>query len=443
MNPNTTPEVIPAPQSKSSITRRDFVRTTAAAAALGAITAPTLGHSRDKRGDTIKIGLVGCGGRGGGAAAQALSADPNVVLHALGDVFADKVQTTRSNLKKHSDAKRIDVPDSRCFAGFDAYQGVIDSGVDVVLLATTPIFRPMHLEYAIKKNKHVFCEKPVAVDAPGVRKVLQLAQEAKKRNLKLMSGFCWRYSHPQRATYAKLLEGAIGEIRSIETTYLTGPLSDKPRKAGWSDMEWQLRNWSAFTWLSGDHIVEQAIHAIDWISWAMGDKMPVKAYANGGRQCRKGEWTGNMFDHFSVCYEFANGARANHLCRQIPNCTNDNTAYFMGTEGFCRSNPWNPECVIENNGMEMWRYEGENPNMYQVEHNELFAAIRSGQPLNEGERMANSTMLGIMGRMCAYTGQTLTWDECLNSQENLTPDSWEWGDVAFPEVARPGITRFV
>jgi predicted dehydrogenase len=427
-----------------SISRRDFVRSGAAAATLGAMAAPVLARARTSdRADTIKIGLVGCGGRGTGAAAQALAADPDVVLHAMGDAFDDQLQSSLKRLVENSDATRIDVPESRQFSGFDAYKQVIDSGVDVVLLATTPVFRPMHLEYAISRDKHVFCEKPVAIDAPGIRKVLQLAKEADRRDLKLMSGFCWRYSLPQRATYEKLHAGAIGEIRAMETTYQAGPLTDVARQDGWSDMEWQMRNWKAFTWLSGDHIVEQAIHAIDWVNWAMQGEMPVKAWGNGGRQCRTGEWTGNMYDHFSICYEFADGQRAYHLCRQIANTPFDNNAYFMGTEGYCSSNPWTPECKIENNGMEMWRYDGENNNMYQTEHDELFQAIRSGRPLNEGVAMAHSTMMGIMGRMCAYTGQTLTWEQCLNSEEKFAPESWEWGEVPFPSVAKPGITPFV
>ncbi|MCZ6836233.1 MAG: Gfo/Idh/MocA family oxidoreductase [Planctomycetota bacterium] len=427
-----------------SLTRRDFVRTSATAAALGVVTIPALANVRSGgRSDTLKIGLIGCGGRGTGAAAQALAADPDVVLHAMGDAFDDQLQSSLKRLKKSSNVNRIDVPEARQFSGFDAYKQVIDSGVDVVLLATTPVFRPIHLEYAISKDKHVFCEKPVAIDAPGIRKVLELAEEAERRDLRLMSGFCWRYSLPQLATYKKIHDGAIGEIRAMETTYQAGPLTDVPRQAGWSDMEWQLRNWKAFTWLSGDHIVEQAIHAIDWISWAMQGEMPVRVSGNGGRQCRSGEWTGNMYDHFSMCYEFADGQRAFHLCRQIANTPFNNNAYFMGTEGYCRSNPWTPECVIENNGHEIWRYEGDNNDMYQTEHNELFAAIRSGRKLNEGVAMAHSTMMGIMGRMCAYSGQSLTWDQCINSTESFAPAEWAWGDVPFPSVAKPGITPFV
>lgn len=421
----------------SDLTRRDFVKTAAIASA-GSLAVPAWVHAQGS--DTLRLGLIGCGGRGSGAASQALNADPGVVLTAMGDVFADRVTTSLGHLKKHA-PERVQVPPERQFDGFDNYRKVIESGVDVVILTTPPVFRPIHLACAVNAGKHIFCEKPVAVDAPGIRSVLDSAAEAKRRGLSLVSGLCWRYHVPQRATYAKIHEGAIGEIRAMQTTYNTGPLSDAPRKDGCSDMEWQLRNWKAFTWTSGDHIVEQAVHAIDWIPWAMNGELPIRAYAVGGRQCRSGEWTGNMYDHFSVTYEYAGGARAYHMCRQIADCSSDNTAYIMGAKGVCSSNPWGPTEVID--GENPWRYDGPTNNMYQTEHDELFASIRRGEPINDGVWMAHSTMMGIMGRMCAYTGQTLTWEQCLNSQENLTPERWEWGERAFPEVAMPGQTPFV
>ena len=422
------------------VSRRDFVKTTAAVVSAGSLAMPAFAHAAGS--DEIRVGLIGCGGRGTGAARDALKADPGVVLTAMGDVFLDRVEKSLKGLQGVKDvADRVRVTPETCFSGFDNYKKVIDSGVDVVLLVTPPVFRPKHLEYAIEKGKHVFCEKPVAVDAPGIRSVLRSAAEAKRRRLTLVCGLCWRYSMPQRATYAKIHEGAMGDVRALQTTYNTGPLSDAPRQPGWSDMEWQLRNWKAFTWCSGDHIVEQAVHAIDWMAWAMKDEPPTRAFAVGGRQCREGEWTGNMYDHFGVIYEYAGGARGYHMCRQIAGCDNDNTAYFLGTRGTCTCNPWGPTQVIE--GENPWRYEGPNPNMYQVEHNELFASLRSGEPINDGVRMAHSTLLGILGRMAAYTGQTITWDQAMNSQENLTPEKWEFGDKPFPEVAMPGQTRFM
>jgi len=419
------------------LTRRDFVKTAALASA-GSLAAPAWVHAQGS--DTLRLGLIGCGGRGTGAAAQALNADPGVRLTAMGDAFADRVTSSLGHLSKHA-PERVQVPPERQFAGFDCHKAVIDSGVDVVILTTPPVFRPIHLEYAVNAGKHVFCEKPVAVDAPGVRSVLASTAEAKRRGLSLVSGLCWRYHTPQRATYARIHEGAIGEIRAIQATYNTGPLSDVPREEGWSDMEWQLRNWKAFIWASGDHIVEQAVHAIDWIAWAMNGELPSRAYAVGGRQCRTGKWTGNMYDHFSVTYEYANGARAYHMCRQIAGCASDNTAYIMGSKGTCRSDPWGPTEVID--GENPWRYDGPKNNMYQTEHDELFASIRRNQALNDGVWMAHSTMMGIMGRMCAYTGQMLTWEQCLGSQENLTPQTWEWGEREFPPVPMPGRTPFI
>ena len=424
-------------------TRRRFVQTSAAVAA-GGIVGSALGRQDGAPADRgeLRVGLIGCGGRGTGAALQALRADPGAVLYALGDAFEDRVEACAGNLRGDERLRdRVVASEATRFAGLDAYERVIDSGVDVVILATPPVFRPLHLAYAIKRGAHVFCEKPVAVDAPGVRKVLELAREAQERKLALMSGFCWRYSLPQRAMYERLLDGQIGTIRAMQTTYNAGPLGDVPREPGETDMQWQLRNWKAFTWCSGDHIVEQAIHAIDWMNWAKGGVVPTKAWAVGGRQCRTGEWTGNMYDHFSVTYEWADGARGYHMCRQIANCDNDNTAYFMGSDGTCTSNPWGPRCIID--GANPWRYDGPRNDMYQTEHDELFASIRAGTPVNDGAYMAHSTMMGIMGRMAAYTGKTLTWEQCLNSQESLTPEDWSWDAPVPPSpVAMPGQTKF-
>jgi len=239
--------------ANGNVTRRDFVKTTAAVASAGALIAPTWAHARGD--DTIRLGFIGCGGRGTGAAGQALSADPGVELVAMGDVFEDRLTLSHENLyKKFSD--RVNVPSERRFIGFDAYRKVIESDVDVVILTTPPHFRPAHLKAAIDAGKHVFCEKPMAVDSTGVRSVIQSAADAKRKGLSLMSGFCWRYSHPQRAVYSRILDGQIGDVMSMHTTYNANTLGAKPRQAHWSDMEWQLRNWWHFTWISGDHITE-------------------------------------------------------------------------------------------------------------------------------------------------------------------------------------------
>lgn len=401
--------------------------------------------------DTLKVGLVGCGGRGTGAAGQALSADDNVVLTAMADVFEDRLNNSLNVLQKQKPDKVQVDPDHR-FIGFDAYQKVIDSGVDVVLLATPPGFRPQHLAAAIDAGKHVFCEKPMAVDAPGVRKVLDVAEKAKKKKVSLVSGFCWRYNYGERAFMERVLDGQIGEPMSLETVYNTGSIWVHPRKSDWSDMYYQLRNWYYFAWLSGDHIVEQAIHSLDKMSWAMGDVPPLRAWAHGGRQVRTGEEYGHIFDHFAVVYEYANGAKGYHYCRQIPSCANDNSDYFIGTKGIGRIKAFGP---LQITGENPWTFRGERPNMYQVEHNELFASIRKGTPLNDGVWMAHSTMLGILGRMAAYTGQVITWEQAMASTQDL--DKWVLGQedaqdeptyswdakLRVPEVAMPGKTKFI
>jgi myo-inositol 2-dehydrogenase/D-chiro-inositol 1-dehydrogenase len=390
--------------------------------------------------ETLKVGLIGCGGRGSGAANQALKADPNVVLHAVGDIFKDKMETSLAGLMKVHGPK-VQVDESRKFIGFDAYKKVLESGVDVVLLTTPPHFRPEHLTAAINAGKHVFCEKPVAVDAPGVRKVLEAAKLAKQKNLSLMSGFCWRYHEPKRASFGRILDGAVGDISAIYNTYDTGTLWSFPRQPGWSDAEYVLRNWTYYTWLSGDHIVEQAVHSIDMMSWAMGGKLPVSVTATGGRQVRTDSLFGNVFDHFAATFEYANGAKGFHHSRQQANCENSYLVETLGTKGRAMVNC--ARNVHEIYGQNPWKYEGAANDMYQTEHNELFASIRSGKLVNDGEFMAHSTLLAIMARMAAYTGKRVTWDEAMNSTEKLGPDSYSF-DMKPPvvEVARPGITAF-
>ena len=301
--------------------------------------------------------------------------------------------------------------------------------MDVVLLATPPGFRPQHLRAAIQANKHVFCEKPIAVDAPGVRHVLETAKMAKEKNLSLVAGFCWRYSNYIQAAFDQLQKGAIGDIVSYYGTYYTSPVKPMPpentRPAGISDTEWQIRNWYNFVWLSGDGLVEQAIHTADKIAWAFGDKPPVSCVAVGGRQTPNG--IGNIYDHFEVNYVYPNNVRAFLGCRQIEGCYNENADYIMGTKGVLTIGR-GPLPRIE--GQTPWTFEGAKNDMYQAEHDVLFAAVRKGQPINDGERMATSTLLGIMGRMAAYTGQTVTWDQALNSKEQIFPEKLDWKGAA-------------
>jgi len=424
--------------------RRQFLKTSALAG--GALLAPAIlpaQNSPAQQGPTLKIGLIGCGGRGTGAASQALNADHNVVLTSLADVFEDKLNASLEAIRAAAPDK-VKVDPDHCFVGLDAYQKVIDSGVDVVLLATPPGFRPAHLRAAVAAGKHIFCEKPMATDAPGVRSVMESVQQAQEKKLSLVAGFCWRYNLAERALFSRIHDGAIGQVRVVYGTYYTGSVRPLPppsqRPASMGDLEWQLRNWYNFGWLSGDGFVEQAVHAVDWMCWAMNDAPPEKAVAVGGRQIPAEG--GNIFDHFEVNYEFADGARGFLASRQQNGCADDNSATIFGTKGDARELGYAAMPFIR--GETKWRYAGPRPNMYQVEHDELFASIRSGQPINDGVRMAQSTLAAIMGRMAAYTGQEITWEMALNSTENLAPRKIAW-DAPAPvaPMAMPGQTKFV
>lgn len=429
-----------------TISRREFVKASAAVAA-GAVAFPAIARSAYAAGsDTLRVGLIGCGGRGTGAAMQALRADPGCVLHAMGDVFPDRLDSSLAGLADafKDSPDKIDVPTERRFIGMDAYRQVIDSGVDVVLLTSYPQFRPAHFEYAAESGKHIFCEKPMGVDAPGVRRVRAAAEKAKARGLCVMSGFCWRAGDAERAAFGKLHEGVIGDVVTVHTTYHTSTLSKHPRQSGWSDLEFQLRNWWHFAWLSGDHIVEQAIHSIDRLAWAMNDRPPLRCVALGGRAARTGPESGNVFDHFAVVYEYEGGGRCFHTCTQIDHTPSDNTDYIYGTKGSGEINGWKPVHLFKDrDGKRLWSYDGPRRDMYQNEHDMLFKAIRAGEPLNHGERMCNSTMMALMGRMAAYTGQVVSWKQAWESEEDLSPASLEFGaELAVAPAPVPGVTKF-
>jgi predicted dehydrogenase len=420
--------------------RRNFLQTSATvgAAAVGALAVPKSVHAAGAD-ETLRVGLVGCGGRGMGAATDALAADPLAQLVAVADAFPDKAQECVTALK--ADAKfapRVMVTPERVYAGFDGYKQLIDSGVDVVLLATPPHFRPQHLAYAVEQGKHCFVEKPVAVDAPGVRAVMAACEAAKAKSLNIVSGLCYRYDLPKREVVRRIHEDkAIGDIVAIDTRYLTTGLWHRGDDPAWSRMEYQVRNWLYFTWLSGDHIMEQAIHSIDKASWLMGDAQPTRAIALGGRQQRVDPKYGNVYDHFSVLYEYPNDVRVTLSCRQQDGCASETEDFVMGTKGVARVQAGR----IEPRGGERWRYRGPQPSMYRVEHEELFAAIRSGALINNGQYMCNSTLLALLGRQAAYTGAAVTWDECANGEERLGPTEYVWGDVPEPKVAIPGKTK--
>jgi predicted dehydrogenase len=387
--------------------RRDFLKNSTLAAGMlaGGLSVGRGAHAAGS--DVLKVGLIGCGGRGTGAANNALTADKNTKLTAMGDAFEDRLKNSRKALQQEL-GDRIDVPDDRCFTGFDAYQKVLASGVDVVILAEPPHFRPRHLKAAIEAGKHVFCEKPVAVDAPGVRCVLAACEEAKKKSLSVVSGLCWRYDTAVKETMQKVLDGTIGELVTIESLYNTGMIGGRDRKNGETEMEYQMRNWYCFTWLSGDHNVEQHVHSLDKALWAMHDEPPVRAWGLGGRQVRTDPKFGDIYDHHAVVYEYPNGLRVYSYCRQQNGCWGSVTDTFFGTKGRCRV--LGGFLVESHDGKVTWRYKGPpaGNRMYVAEHEALFKAIRAGQPINNGLYMARSTMLAILGRMVDYTGKALT-----------------------------------
>ena len=433
------------PNNGTDASRRNFLKTSATAATAAALGSLNVGRTAHASGsDILKVGLIGCGGRGTGAASNALTADKNTELIALGDVFENQVLNSRTQLKKDpSIASRVVVDDEHCFTGFDAYQKVIDSGVDVVVLGTPPQFRPVQLKAAIDAGKHVFAEKPVAVDAPGIRSVLESTRKAKEKNLSIVSGLCWRYHPGVKATMQRLLDGAIGDVKSMQETYITGLVGRSVKKTPeMSEMEFQMRSWYFFNWISGDFNVEQHVHSLDKASWLMHDKPPVAAWGIGGRQTPK---LGNIYDHFGIVYEYPDGVKMHAYCRQQSGCWVDVSDQYIGTKGTCN--------VLKHKitGENKWRFKGDGGNMYVLEHEALFNAIRNGKPKNDGNYMSVSSMLGIMGRMVAYTGKRITWDEAMNSKETLGLDKYSM-DATPPvvpnkdgkyELAMPGVTPFV
>ncbi len=440
----------------ADLSRREFGRTVGATALVAGASAMGVGMSHagmrsfepaGLRG-TIRVGLIGCGGRGTGAAVQALRADPDAVLVAMGDVFGDRLEASLKGVTAEmgeAAAKQVKVEESKRFTGFDSYQKVVDAGVDVVLLCSYPAFRPAHLRAAIAAGKHVFAEKPLAVDGPGVRDVMESVKAAKEKNLGLLVGFCWRYHDGMRAMFEQVNSGALGDIITSHTTYHTSTLSKRPRKESWSDMEFQMRNWWHFTWISGDHIVEQAVHSIDRLAWSVGDRIPTKVTCLGGRAARSGPEHGNVFDHFAAIYEYEGGMRTFHTCRQIDKTPNDNTDYIYGVKGSAVVNGWAPTFSIKDAaGKETWKYAGrDDRDMYQTEHDDFFKSLRAGAPINDGMRGANSTLMAIMARMAAYTGATVGWNQALESKEVLVPEQLVLGDFPTPPVPVPGITKFI
>lgn len=379
-------------------------------------------------GKVLKAGLIGCGGRGTGAAMNFIDAGPNLQIVALGDLFKDKLDDCRATLKRE---RNIEIDESYCFTGFDNYLKVIDSGIDIVLLCTPPHFRPIHVEAAVNAGKHIFMEKPVAVDPVGARSVLISAKKAEQMGLSMVSGTIRRVQKDYMETWRRVANGEIGEVVSAHIVRNGGSLWAKKKLPEWTEMEYMLRNWVNFCWLSGDHIVEQFIHEVDVMSWFLG-KIPVKAMAWGGRQRRV---SGDQYDFFSVEYLYENGMQAHCAARQISGCSNLKREIITGTKGYA-------DCsgtIFDLKGNLVWQYpypkEGDTDPTWKVkdpyiqEHINLVTSIRTGNPVNDAEAQVNSTLITIMGRISAYTGKDVTWEEMLNSNLKLGPKTYLFGPV--------------
>jgi len=423
-------------KQKNGVSRRDFVKTTAALSAAAMIS--RAGGVFAAGSDKLRVGLIGCGGRGTEAAMDCVRSSANVEIVAMGDMFGDRLDSSLAELSRNVD-DNVSVTGETSFTGFDAYEKVIACDIDMVILATPPGFRPMHLKAAIDAGKHVFMEKPVAVDPVGIRSIIASSELAKEKELAIVAGTQRRHQNLYRDIMKRIHDGAIGEIVGGQCYWNMGGLWVKKKQPDWSEMEWQCRNWLYFTWLSGDHIVEQHVHNLDVINWAIGSH-PVKCMGMGGREVRTGPEYGNIFDHFAVEFEYKNGSRVLSMCRQTPGCTDRVSENVVGTKG--RAYTDGGDGFIE--GQNPYRYEGEDVNPYEQEHADLIESIRAGEPLNEGRQVAESTLTAIMGRMSAYTGRALKWDWVMNASElDLSPEKYEMGDLPVRPIAVPGKTELV
>ena len=420
-----------------NVSRRSFLGTVGTVAAAGAVMAACSRSGASESwmetapdGKALKAGLIGCGGRGTGAAQDFLKAGKGLSIVALGDLFQDRLDGARREIAENT---KQQVPDDKCFVGFDAFERVLAQDIDIAILATPPHFRPQHFAAAIAAGKHVFMEKPVAVDAPGVRSIIESAAKAKTRGLTVVTGTQRRHQPSYTQAFERISNGAIGEILSARVLWNQAQLWYKVRQDGWSDMEWMIRDWVNWTSMSGDHIVEQHVHNIDVATWFLG-AYPVKAVGFGGRARRV---TGNQFDFFSVDFEMPNGVHVHSMCRQIDGCANDVSEYLEGTNG--RAVMSSKDCAIyKKDGTLAWQFSAsqtsEDPNAqkkrtnpYELEHVDLVNAIRMATPFNEAENTAKSCLTAIMGREAAYTGRAITWDEMMASEVRLGPTEYALG----------------
>ncbi len=433
--------------------RRQFVKQGSLLAG-ALITAPLLSRANFFSGadDVIKVSLVGCGGRGTGAAMQALLSKQNVKLVAMADAFGDNLDKCYKNLNSDESAEgmaaksRIDVPEERKFTGFDGYLKAI-ALADVVILATPPGFRPIHFEEAVKQNKHIFMEKPVATDPAGIQRVLAAAAIARQKKLNVVVGLQRHYQNSYRELFQR--KDMIGDITSAQAWWNNDGVWVRPRKVGQTEMEYQMRNWYYFVWLCGDHITEQHIHNLDVINWFKGGH-PVKAQGMGGRQVRNGKENGEIFDHHFVEFEYADGSILNSQCRHIPGTMSKVDELFVGTKGkiMCGAGR-----ITDASGKTIYQYDrSKENNPYQTEHDELFAAIAKGEyKFADAENGAHSSMTSILGRMATYSGQVVEWNKAINSGLDLHPKVYDWNAMppvlpnadGFYPVAVPGVTKYV
>ncbi len=426
--------------------RRQFLKrsglVTAAAAVTGTLSLDRSAHAAGS--DVIKVGLIGCGGRGTGAGLNALNAGEDVRLVAMADLLEDRVKLKRKMLADRK-GEQVAVDDAHCFVGFDAYKEVLAADIDVAIIAVTSHFHPVMLQAAIEAGKHVFCEKPHSLDPVGLKTVATTCEKAKQKGLSVVSGFMNRYNLAVRETVKRIHDGAIGDVVAIQETYATPPYHVHQRNPNWSEMEWQLLNWYHFNWLAGDQVLQQLIHSIDKAAYVLDDKPPKQAWGVGGRAACFGPSYGDLFDHQSIIYEYDNNVRVFGICSNQIGVHQQMSDEVLGTKGHAS--------LLQGRirGETNWDYDGPRPNPYDQEHVELFESIRSGKPINNGQYMVGSTMLAILGQMVCHTGKRLTWNEVVNSEYSVAQERYGW-DAEPPvkpnadgsyDIAIPGVTRFV
>ena len=442
----------PFPPVTSGASRREFLRTTATAAAatatLGALDLARTAHAAGS--DVIRVGMIGCGGRNTGAGAQALHADKGTRLVAMADIFMDRVKGAREAIKgelaKENRADQVQVADDHCFTGFDAYKRVIEAS-DMVCIANGAKFHPFHAMAAIQAGKHVFVEKPHGVDPRGVKLMQAACDLAKQKGLSLVSGLHSRYHPGYQETVKRIQDGAIGDVISIEENFLRAPYGVTDRKPGLTELEWQCSTQYHFRWLSGDDVPQSLVHNMDRASWVLGNAVPLKCHGLGGRSSMVEPLYGDVFDHHSVIYEFENGVRVYAFCRTTTGCYDESSSIVLGSKGkasllACRI--WG--------GANNWRWQGQG-DPYQIEHDRLFAGIRAGKPVNNGDYMARSTMITVMGQLSCYTGKEVTWEQAMasdfayaplpeNCKDGMEPPSKPGPDGSYP-VYIPGRTKLI